>query len=73
MENTMTTTDAESKDRNCFGLKEFCYRNGIGRTTAYKEIKQGRLQPKKVGKRTLISLEEEARWLAKVPVGGQAA
>jgi predicted site-specific integrase-resolvase len=64
---------SEYLERNCFSLSEFCFRNGIGRTTAYKEIKQGRLHPKKVGKRTLISLEEETRWLASIPFGGQAA
>ena len=64
---------SEYMERNCFSVKEFCYRNGIGRTTAYKEMKEGRLHPMKVGKRTLISLEEEARWFASAPVGGQAA
>jgi len=54
-------------ERNCFSVKEFCFRNSIGRTTAYKEIKAGRLHPKKVGKRTLISVEEEVRWLGSVP------
>ena len=53
---------SESTERNCVSLEQFCFRNGIGRTTAYKEIKEGRLRPRKVGKRTLISIEEEARW-----------
>ena len=57
-------------ERNCLSLEEFCFRNGIGRTTAYKEIKEGRLHPKKVGKRTLISLEEEARWFGSSPAFG---
>jgi predicted site-specific integrase-resolvase len=61
---------SEHTERNCFSLEEFCFRNGIGRTTAYKEIKEGRLHPKKVGKRTLISLEEEARWFGSAPVFG---
>jgi excisionase family DNA binding protein len=64
-------SNAENRDRICFGLKDFCYRNGIGRTTAYKEIKNGRLRPKKVGKRTLISREEEARWLSTAPSIGE--
>jgi hypothetical protein len=60
----------DNKERNCFSLKEFCFRNAIGRTTAYKEIKAGRLLTKKVGKRTLISIEEEARWLGSLSFGG---
>jgi excisionase family DNA binding protein len=55
---------SEYKERHCFSLKEFCFRNGIGRTTAYKEIKAGRLHTKKVGRRTLILRAEEQRWLA---------
>jgi predicted site-specific integrase-resolvase len=62
---------SEFKERNCFSLEEFCFRNGIGRTTAYKEIKEGRLRPRKVGKRTLISLEEEARWFGSSPAFGE--
>jgi predicted site-specific integrase-resolvase len=61
---------SENPKRNCFSLEEFCFRNGIGRTTAYKEIKEGRLHPKKVGRRTLISLEEEARWFGNAPAFG---
>lgn len=61
---------SEFTERNCFSVKQFCFRNGIGRTTAYKEIKEGRLRPKKVGKRTLISIEEEARWLGDAPAFG---
>lgn len=63
-------TSEKYTERNCFSLSEFCFRNGIGRTTAYKEIKEGRLHPKKVGKRTLISLEEEARWFRNALVFG---
>jgi hypothetical protein len=63
-------SDAECKLRNCLSLDEFCFRNGIGRTTAYMEIKEGRVRAKKVGKRTLISLEEEARWFGGAPVFG---
>ena len=61
---------AKYPERNCFSVEEFCFRNAIGRTTAYNEIKEGRLHPKKVGRRTIISLEEEARWLANAPVFG---
>jgi len=57
-------SDSETKERNCFSVKEFCYRNGLGGTTAHKEIAAGRLRTKKVGRRTLISAAEEQRWFA---------
>ena len=66
----MPMSKSEYLERNCFSLDEFCFRNGIGRTTAYNQIKEGRLCPKKVGKRTLISREEEARWLSAASVFG---
>jgi predicted site-specific integrase-resolvase len=62
---------SEFTERNCVSLEQFCFRNGIGRTTAYKEIKEGRLHPRKVGRRTLISIEEEARWLGNAPGFGE--
>jgi excisionase family DNA binding protein len=52
------------EDYNALSIKEFSRRNGIGRTTVYKEIKEGRLRTKKVGRRRLISCEEERRWFA---------
>jgi excisionase family DNA binding protein len=54
----------DNRQYNAFSVKEFCRRNGLGRTTVYNEIKEGRLRPKKVGRRTLISHEEEQRWFA---------
>ena len=55
---------AMNYERNCFSILEFCHRNAVGRTTVYSEIKAGRLRPKKVGRRTLISRAEEERWVA---------
>jgi predicted DNA-binding transcriptional regulator AlpA len=53
---TLPMSKSVSTERNSLSLEEFCVRNGIGRTTAYKEIKEGRLHPKKIGRRTLISI-----------------
>jgi hypothetical protein len=52
-------SDIKVKLRNCVSLEVSCFCNGIGRTTAYQEIKAGRLHP-----------EEEVRWLGSVPVFG---
>jgi hypothetical protein len=65
-------SDIEVKLRNCVSLEESCSCSGIGRMTAYKEVKAGRLRPKKAGKRTSISVEEEVRWLGSVPVFGSS-
>jgi hypothetical protein len=48
-------------------LKAFCERNGIGMTSAYAEIKAGRLIARKCGNRTLIAKADERAWLNSLP------
>lgn len=50
-----------------FDIPTFCKRYGIGRSTAYREIKFRRLETLKVGRRTLISADAAERWLAQLP------
>jgi hypothetical protein len=40
---------------------------GIGRTTAWKEIREGRLRAVKVCSRTIVSFEDARQWLATRP------
>ena len=44
-------------------IKAFCERNHIGMTSAYAEIKAGRLIARKCGTRTLIAKADERAWL----------
>ena len=48
-------------------IKAFCERNGIGMTSAYAEIKAGRLVARKCGNRTLIAKTDERAWLNSLP------
>ena len=50
--------------RTAFSIMEFCERNGISRTLAYAEIRNGRLKTRKVGRRQLITVQDEAAWHA---------
>jgi excisionase family DNA binding protein len=52
----------ENKKR-AFSVAEFCERYGIGRTSAYEEIRAGRLRIVKVGKRTLVPEDSAEKWL----------
>ncbi|MCF4124955.1 MULTISPECIES: helix-turn-helix domain-containing protein [Methylobacterium] len=56
-------------------IEDFCRWAGIGRSLAYKEIEAGRLRIKKVGRRTLITMDAARAWLANLPDGdaGNAA
>jgi len=48
-------------------VKEFAKAHGLGLTTAYEELKRGRLKAVKVGAKTLITVEAQAAWLASLP------
>jgi excisionase family DNA binding protein len=57
--------------RGAFSVRDFCQRAGIGRTAFYEELKYGRLEAKKFGKRTLIPISAAHRWLEELPVLGK--
>jgi hypothetical protein len=60
-----TTTHASPK--RSFRVDEFAARNSISRAQVYVELKEGRLNGRKVGSATLITIEDENAWLAALP------
>ncbi|SDO20549.1 DNA binding domain-containing protein, excisionase family [Filomicrobium insigne] len=54
-------------EKNAYSPAEICRRNGIGKTTLYAEIKAGRLEAIKVGRKTLITASAEQTWLTTLP------
>jgi hypothetical protein len=50
----------------------FCCRWDIGRTLFYEEVKRGRLRVVKIGKRTIITADEERRYLAMLEAEAEA-
>ena len=66
-------SEAERQRRarqQAMSIEEFCNRYGIGRTTAYAEIKEGRLRARKCGRRTIITDGDGDEWLQHLPVIG---
>lgn len=53
-------------------LPEATALSGIGRTSLYKLFSQGKLTPRKAGKRTLILVRELQAYVESLPVGGRA-
>jgi excisionase family DNA binding protein len=47
-----------AEEKRAYRLPEFCWRYGIGRSTAYKLAKEGRLRLIKIGNRTLVSHDD---------------
>lgn len=62
------------KPKGAMSVNDFAVWAGIGRTTAWKEIRQGHLRAVKVSTRTIIRLTDAESWLATRPqleCGGQ--
>ena len=60
--------EAESgASRSALSIPEFCRRYGVGRGTAYNQIKQGRLRARKCGDRTIIDADDAQKWLRTLP------
>jgi predicted DNA-binding transcriptional regulator AlpA len=58
---------SQEGSRRAFSIPEFCSRYGVGRSTAYNEIKAGRLKIRKCGRRTIITDEDGEEWLRSLP------
>jgi excisionase family DNA binding protein len=56
----------EQKKR-ALSVKEAAQAAGIGRTTLFEEIRQGRITARKVGRRTIIVIEDLDAWLKSLP------
>lgn len=65
----MIEADIARPSKGAISVTEFCHWSGIGRTSAYEEISAGRLQAKKVGRRTIIPMVEAVRWMETLPSG----
>ncbi len=59
--------------KRAYSIPEVCRTASIGRTRLYSEIAEGRLRAVKVGRRTLIRVEDLDAWLRSLgnsPQGG---
>lgn len=58
-------SSAPSTPRAAWSVAEFCNRFGVSKGKVFLEMKEGRLERVKLGRRTLIPVEAaEAWWLA---------
>lgn len=55
-------SSAPSTPRAALSVAEFCMRFGISKGKVFLELKEGRLQRVKVGRRTLIPIESADAW-----------
>lgn len=65
----MNKTPSQVRDDfGAFSIEQLCKWSSIGRSTIYEEIRDGRLQVRKVGRRTIVLREDAERWLSSLPV-----
>jgi hypothetical protein len=58
--------------RGAFDLHDFCHwAGGICRSFAYEEVKRGRLRLTKIGRKTVVTVEDAKAWLAALPKVGR--
>jgi len=48
-------------------IPEACKLTSLSRSRLYGEIRDGRLKPRKIGRRTVIPMTELSRWIAALP------
>ena len=60
----------ENNNRAAMTVQEFLDWAAIKKTTFYREVKAGRSSTRKVGRRTLVLIEDANRWLEGLPQGG---
>lgn len=61
----------ELKPRGAFSINGLANAYQIGRTRIYEEISAGRLRVRKVGRRTLILVEDADEWAKSLPVSAR--
>jgi hypothetical protein len=64
------TSDRELRRRifqRAMSIRDFCERYNVGRTKAYEEINAGRLQARKAGRRTIVTVDDAEEWLSRLP------
>jgi hypothetical protein len=64
---TETANFLTDPEPGALSVDGFCARFGVCRVTAYSELKTGRLNARKLGRRTLIDVAEARRWFDALP------
>lgn len=71
-EHTAVNTVPVSIERGAFTIKTFCEWASISRSQVYEEIREGRLQTRKLGKLNIIRRADADAWLNALPTAAAA-
>lgn len=62
----MITIHPES--RGALTVDEFCGWAAIGRNKFYEEVRAGRIPLRKVGRKSIVSMQDALSWIEELPV-----
>lgn len=60
------------KGRGALSIVEFCFWAGISRSHFYREVSCGRIKVRKIGRRSVVTVDDSLAWLRNLPVIGEA-
>jgi excisionase family DNA binding protein len=59
------------QQKRAMSIDEAAKAAGIGRTMLFEEIRKGRITARKVGRRTIITVDDLDAWLKALPTAGK--
>ncbi|WP_416356331.1 DNA-binding protein [Aureimonas phyllosphaerae] len=62
------TLSRPSQDRGALSVDEFCAWAGISRSRFYREVNDGRIVIRKIGRKSVVTTPDAQAWLAALPV-----
>ncbi len=62
-----SSIDSGASERLLLSVSEFCKQTGLSRSKAYLELSEGTLRARKIGRRTVIPIQEARRWIEQLP------
>lgn len=63
---------AVSDNKGALTVNEFCSWASISRAKFYREVTEGRIRVRKIGRKSVVIVTEARSWLENLPVGGSA-
>lgn len=58
---------AAGPTRGAMSVDEFCAWVSIGRSKFYREVSSGRIQLRKIGRKSVVTMADAQMWLASLP------
>lgn len=55
------------ENRGALTVDEFCGWASIGRSKFYQEVQEGRIRLRKIGRKSVVTLDDATNWLSNLP------